>query len=306
MSWLNAEDPRCETIEGQRSPIETLIVPRARDLGSFEVRRALPSSQKQMIGPFIFFDQMGPAEFLLGRGMDVRPHPHIGLATVTYLFRGEITHKDSLGTDLPILPGEVNWMTAGRGIAHSERTPPEQRDGRGELFGIQAWVALPRRDEERDPAFSHHQKADLPLISGEGKDVRLIAGSLYGARSPVPTFSEMFYADCALEPGASLPLDAAHEERGAYVVDGTLEVAGERFEAGRLLVFHPGDRVTIRAASPARFMILGGESMDGPRYIWWNFVASSQSRIEQAKSDWKAGRFEPVPGDSEFIPLPER
>jgi redox-sensitive bicupin YhaK (pirin superfamily) len=306
MSWLNAEDPRCETIEGQRSPIETLIVPRARDLGSFEVRRALPSSQKQMIGPFIFFDQMGPAEFLLGRGMDVRPHPHIGLATVTYLFRGEITHKDSLGTDLPILPGEVNWMTAGRGIAHSERTPPEQRDGRGELFGIQAWVALPRRDEERDPAFSHHQKADLPLISGEGKDVRLIAGSLYGARSPVPTFSEMFYADCALEPGASLPLDAAHEERGAYVVDGTLEVAGERFEAGRLLVFHPGDRVTIRAASPARFMILGGEPMDGPRYIWWNFVASSQSRIDQAKSDWKAGRFEPVPDDSEFIPLPER
>jgi redox-sensitive bicupin YhaK (pirin superfamily) len=306
MSWLNAEDPKCETIEAPRSPVETLIVPRARDLGGFEVRRALPSSQKQMIGPFIFFDQMGPAEFLLGKGVDVRPHPHVGLATVTYLFRGEITHKDSLGTDLPIRPGEVNWMTAGRGIAHSERTPPSQRDGHGELFGIQAWVALPRRDEERDPAFSHHEKADLPIVSGEGKDVRLIAGSLYGASSPVPTFSEMFYADCALEAGASLPLDPAHEERGAYIVDGTLEIAGERFEAGRLLVFHPGDRVTIKAASPARFMILGGEPMDGPRYIWWNFVASSQARIEQAKADWKAGRFVPVPNDPEFIPLPEK
>jgi len=306
MSWLKAKDPKCETIEEKRSPIETVIVPRARDLGDFEVRRALPSSKTQMIGPFIFFDQMGPAEFLLGRGMDVRPHPHIGLATVTYLFRGEITHKDSLGTDLPIRPGEVNWMTAGKGIAHSERTPPDHRDGHEELFGIQAWVALPRHDEERDPAFSHHEKSALPLISGEGKDVRLIAGSLYGESSPVPTFSDMFYADCALEPGVSLPLEAEHEERGLYLVDGTLEIAGTRFEAGQLLVFHPGDKVTLRSMTPARFMLLGGEPMDGPRYIWWNFVASSKDRIEQAKADWKAGRFQPVPNDDEFIPLPDR
>jgi redox-sensitive bicupin YhaK (pirin superfamily) len=306
MSWSNALDPKCETLQEVRSPIETLILPRARDLGDFEVRRALPSTKRQMIGPFIFFDQMGPAEFLLGRGMDVRPHPHIGLATVTYLFRGEITHKDSLGTNLPIRPGEVNWMTAGRGIAHSERTPPALRDGHGQLFGIQAWVALPRHDEERDPGFSHHAKAELPLISGEGKDVRLIAGALYGQQAPVATFSEMFYADCALEPGASLPLDAAHEERGAYLVDGTVEIAGDRFEAGRLLVFHPRDQVTIRALTPARFMLLGGEPMDGPRYIWWNFVASSEARIEQAKADWQAGRFAPVPDGPEFIPLPER
>jgi redox-sensitive bicupin YhaK (pirin superfamily) len=306
MSWLSADDPKCETIEEERSPIETVIVPRARDLGDFEVRRALPSSKKQMIGPFIFFDQMGPAEFLLGRGMDVRPHPHIGLATVTYLFRGEITHKDSLGTDLPIRPGEINWMTAGKGIAHSERTPPDHRNGNEELFGIQAWVALPRHDEDHDPAFSHHEKAALPLISGDGKDVRLIAGSLYGESSPVPTFSDMFYADCALESGASLPLEAEHEERGLYLVDGTLEIAGTRFEAGQLLVFHPGDKVTLRAVAPARFMVLGGEPMDGPRYIWWNFVASSKDRIEQAKADWKAGRFQPVPNDDEFIPLPDK
>ncbi|HEX6142784.1 MAG TPA: pirin family protein [Geminicoccaceae bacterium] len=304
MSWLGADDPKCETLD-EANPIETVIVPRARDIGSFEVRRALPSAAKQMIGPFIFFDQMGPAEFLLGTGMDVRPHPHIGLATVTYLFRGEVAHKDSLGTDLPIRPGEVNWMTAGRGIAHSERTPPAQRDGSGRLFGIQAWVALPRRDEEREPAFSHHEKADLPLIAGEGKDVRLIAGSLYGERSPVATFSDMFYADCALEPGAALPLEAEHEERGAYLVDGTVEIAGDRFDAGQLLVFHPGDRVTIRALTPARFMLLGGAPMDGPRYIWWNFVASSRARIDQAKADWRAKRFAMVPGDPEFIPLPE-
>ena len=296
MSWLKAEDPKCETIEEKRSPIETVIVPRARDLGDFEVRRALPSSKKQMIGPFIFFDQMGPAEFLLGRGMDVRPHPHIGLATVTYLFRGEITHKDSLGTDLPIRPGEVNWMTAGKGIAHSERTPPDHRDGREELFGIQAWVALPRHDEERDPDFSHHEKAALPLISGEGKDVRLIAGSLYGESSPVPTFSDMFYADCALEPGAALPLEAGHEERGLYLVNGALEIAGTRFEAGQLLVFHPGDKATLRAVTPARFMLLGGEPMDGPRYIWWNFVASTEGQDRAGQSGLE-GR--PLPAGAE-------
>ena len=197
-------------------------------------------------------------------------------------------------------------MTAGQGIAHSERSPESERRGRGELFGIQAWVALPAKDEERAPDFAHHEKASLPLISGEGKDVRLIAGSLFGERSPVPTFSEMVYADCALEPGARLPFPAEHEERGLYLVDGTIEIAGDRFEPGQLLVFHPGDAVTITAQTPARFMLLGGAPMDGPRYIWWNFVSSRQERIEQAKADWQAGRFAPVPNDDEFIPLPER
>ena len=255
-----------------------------------------------MVGPFIFFDQMGPAEFLLGRGMDVRPHPHIGLATVTYLFRGR-DHAQGQ-------PRHRAADPAGRGQLDDRRQghralgahPPEHRDGREELFGIQAWVALPRHDEERDPDFSHHETAALPLISGEGKDVRLIAGSLYGESSPVPTFSDMFYADCALEPGAALPLEAEHEERGLYLVDGALEIAGTRFEAGQLLVFHPGDKVTLRAVTPARFMLLGGEPMDGPRYIWWNFVASSKDRIEQAKADWKAGRFQPVPDDDRVHP----
>ncbi len=285
--------------------IETVIVPRARDLGGFEVRRALPSARKQMVGPFIFFDQMGPAEFLLGRGIDVRPHPHIGLATVTYLFEGEIMHRDSLGSLQPIRPGEVNWMTAGSGIVHSERTAPEERERGPKLFGIQTWVALPARAEETAPAFFHHGQEVLPQISGEGKDVRLVVGSLYGERSPVEAFSDMFYADAVLTAGARLPLPAEHEERGLYVVDGKIDIAGESFEAGRLLVFRPGDEITITALSPARVMLLGGEPMDGPHYIWWNFVSSSKERIDEAKEAWRNGRFAPVRGDSEFIPLPE-
>jgi redox-sensitive bicupin YhaK (pirin superfamily) len=286
--------------------IETVIVPRARDLGGFEVRRALPSARKQMVGPFIFFDQMGPAEFLLGQGIDVRPHPHIGLATVTYLFDGEIMHRDSLGSLQPIRPGEVNWMTAGNGIVHSERTAPEERAHGPKLFGIQTWVALPAKAEETAPAFFHHGQDALPQISGEGKDVRLVVGSLYGERSPVEVFSDMFYADAVLAAGARLPLPAEHEERGLYVVDGKIDIAGESFEAGRLLVFRPGDEITITALAPARVMLLGGEPMDGPRYIWWNFVSSSKERIDEAKEAWRSGRFDPVPGDSEFIPLPDR
>ena len=304
MSWQPAPDPLCDKTACDL--IETVIVPRARDLGGFAVRRALPSVQKRMVGPFIFFDQMGPAEFIIGKGLDVRPHPHIGLATVTYLFEGEILHRDSLGTLQPIRPGDVNWMTAGSGIAHSERSPQSERAQGGHLFGIQAWVALPATAEETAPDFAHHARDALPVVAGEGKEVRLITGSLYGERSPVPTFSEMFYADARLEAGARLPLPAEHEERAVYVVGGEVEVAGDRFGEGQLLVFHPGDAITLTASGPARLLLLGGEPMDGPRHIWWNFVSSRQGRIEQAKADWRAGRFAAVPGETEFIPLPER
>ncbi|MFO1047623.1 MAG: pirin family protein [Geminicoccaceae bacterium] len=304
MSWQPAPDPLCD--KAAADLIETVIVPRARDLGGFSVRRALPAAQRQMVGPFIFFDQMGPAEFLLGSGLDVRPHPHIGLATVTYLFAGEIMHRDSLGTEQPIRPGDVNWMTAGHGIAHSERSPQSERAGGGTLFGIQAWVALPAGAEETAPTFAHHDKEALPVIAGEGKGVRLITGALYGERSPVPTFTEMFYADARLDAGAKLPLPVEHEERAVYVTDGEVEVAGDRFAAGQLLVFRPGDPITLVATQPSRILLLGGEPMDGPRHIWWNFVSSRQDRIEQAKADWRAGRFAAVPGETEFIPLPER
>lgn len=287
--------------------VDTVIVPRARDIGGFEVRRALPSRHRQMVGPFIFWDQMGPAQFAEGEGMDVRPHPHIGLATLTYLFDGEIMHRDSLGTEQPIRPGEVNWMTAGRGIVHSERTDPALRASGAPLFGIQAWVALPQRHEETEPGFAHVGTDALPVIEGEGKRVRVIAGSLWGAHSPVPTFSEMIYADAVLEAGSQLPVPAEHEERAIYVAEGTISIADDRFEGGRLLILHPGDGVMIEAVSHARVLVLGGEPMDGPRYIWWNFVSSSRDRIEAARADWKAKRFAVVPGDAEeFIPLPER
>jgi redox-sensitive bicupin YhaK (pirin superfamily) len=258
-----------------------------------------------MVGPFIFFDQMGPAEFLLGAGMDVRPHPHIGLSTVTYLFEGQIIHRDSLGTVLPIRPGELNWMTAGRGIAHSERTPPELRSVGTKLFGIQSWVALSAADEETEPGFLHYGANDLPVLEHEGKVVRVIAGSLLGASSPVRTSSPMFYADISLAAGASVPLDPVYDERAIYTVVGEVEIAGDIFGPARLLVFRPGDRITIRANTDARFMALGGEPMDGPRHIWWNFVSSRKDRLEQAKADWKMARFDTVPGDTEFIPLPE-
>ena len=286
--------------------IEHVIVPRARDIGGFEVRRALPSAAKQMVGPFIFFDQMGPAEFLLGKGMDVRPHPHIGLATVTYLFQGEIWHRDSLGTALAIKPGELNLMTAGSGIVHSERTGAEERARPHELYGIQAWAALPKSHEEGAPAFVHHGVDDLPRITGEGKRVRLIMGELYGQRSPVEFPHPSFYAEAMLAPGAVLPLDPAYDERAVYIVAGEIDIAGDTFEAGRLLIFRPGDRISILALSHARLMLLGGEPMDGPRHIWWNFVSSSRERIQQAKEDWKSKRFDTVPGDAEeFIPAPE-
>lgn len=290
--------------------LETVVVTRVRDLvDGFKVRRVLPSARRRMVGPFIFLDQMGPEILSAGRGLDVAPHPHIGLATVTYLFKGELMHRDSLGTVQPIRPGEVNWMTAGRGIAHSERTPQEMRAAGSDLFGIQSWVALPLRHEEDAPAFAHHDASALPFVEGEGKRVRLIAGSLYGARSPVETLSEMFYADAELDAGARLPVPTEQEERAVYVVKGTVALSGDgaTFEAGQLMVFKPDAEVTLEASesSNARVMLLGGEPSDGRRHIWWNFVSSSSERIEQAKEDWKAGRFAPVPDETESIPLPE-
>jgi redox-sensitive bicupin YhaK (pirin superfamily) len=284
--------------------IEQVIVPRARDLGGFEVRRALPSAQRQMVGPFIFFDQMGPAEFLTGAGIDVRPHPHIGLATVTYLFDGAIVHRDSLGSELAIRPGDVNWMTAGRGIVHSERTGADLRATGSRLFGIQSWVALPADREETDPGFAHVAAADLPVVTGDGATVRVIAGRAFGAVAPTPTLSDTLYADVALAAGASLPLDPDHEDRALYVLGGEIDIAGDRFGPMQLVVFRPGDRLTVTALADARFLILGGATLDGPRHVWWNFVSSRKERIDQAKADWLAGRFEGVPGETEFIPLP--
>lgn len=304
MSFFPGKDPvagdaySCEAIE-------RVIIPRTSDLGGFSVRRALPSAQRRMVGPFIFLDHMGPAEFRAGQGIDVRPHPHIGLATVTYLFEGEIMHRDSLGSVAPIRPGAVNWMSAGRGIAHSERTAPDHRGGGETLHGLQCWVALPAVQEEGAPDFVHHDAEVLPVESGEGKTVRVVAGTFLGRRSPVDTGWDTLFADVALAAGASLPLDAEAEERAIYLVSGEVDVAGERFAPGRLLVFKPGDRITVTAASPARIAVVGGAAMDGPRHIWWNFVSSRKERIEQAKADWKAGRFDAVPGETEFIPLPE-
>ena len=310
MSWNPALEPGCPDAAHLDS-IETLIIPRAHDLGGFEVRRALPAPKRQMVGPFIFFDQAGPAEFLTGKGVDVRPHPHIGLATVTYLFRGEFQHRDSLGSNQTILPGAVNWMVAGRGVTHSERTSIETRQGPHSLYGIQTWVALPEDREEVAPSFEHHGKGALPMIEAEGVRLRLILGRAYGEAAPASVFSETFYADVALQPGARFPLPDDHEDRGLYVLEGWISIAGQTFGPGRMMVFRPGDPITVAAGEAgARLMALGGATMGKPRYIWWNFVSSSRERIEAAKEDWRRGAwgdglFDLPPDDrGEFIPLP--
>lgn len=308
MSWNPTQNPECPLSDN--AGIETLIIPRARDLGGFEVRRALPSPKRQMVGPFIFFDQMGPAEFITDGGIDVRPHPHIGLGTVTYLYQGEFEHRDSLGTHQMIYPGEVNWMVAGRGVTHSERTSEQTRATRHKLFGIQTWIALPEESEEMAPDFEHHKEASLPLIKDTGMTARLILGNAYGETSPVTMQSETFYLDVVLEAGAQFPLPDNHEDRGIYVTEGSIEVAGDMFEAGRMMVFRPGDGISVKAGPQgARLMALGGATLNEKRYIWWNFVSSSKDRIEQAKEDWKAadwakGPFRLPPGDDkEFIPI---
>ncbi len=266
-----------------------------------------------MVGPFIFFDQFGPAEFLTGQGMDVRPHPHIGLGTVTYLLQGKIHHRDSLGTDQWIAPGAVNWMLAGQGITHSERTDGPAGDAPQSMFGLQTWLALPKDREEDAAGFVQVPKSELPELEGEGKQVRLILGRAWGAEVPLRMPSEVFYADARLAPDAALPLPDDHEDRGIYVLQGDIICAGQVYQAGRMLVFRPGDRISVKAGPQgARLMLLGGATMDGPRFIWWNFVASSRERIEAAKEawragDWQHGRFRlPAGDDSEWIPAPDR
>jgi len=259
-----------------------------------------------MVGPFIFLDEMGPARFEPGNGIDVRPHPHIGLATVTYLFEGELLHRDSLGAVQRITPGAVNWMTAGRGIVHSERTADEVRRGASVLHGMQSWIALPRAAEDAEPEFHHHPAASLPEIEAPGAHMRLIAGTAFAKHSPVRVFSDMFYLDIRLEAGAAVPLPETHEERALYPVSGDLTIDGAPLKPGQLAVLEPGSMPEILAASPARLMMLGGAPMDGPRHIWWNFVASSEERIEQAKRDWVEGRFARVPGETVWIPLPDQ
>ncbi len=311
MSWNPALDPDCPTGDAVDS-IETVIVPRARDLGDFEVRRALPAPKRQMVGPFIFFDQMGPAEFVTGQGIDIRPHPHIGLSTVTYLYKGKFHHRDSLGTDQWIEPGAVNLMTAGYGVTHSERVDDEMLKAPYDLFGIQTWIALPEELEEAPADFVHAPKDALPLMQGEGKQVRLILGNAWGERAPVKTPSEMFYADALLDAGAQIPLPDEHEDRGVYVVEGEVSIAGQTFDKGQMMVFRPGDRVSMRAGpAGARILLLGGATLNGPRHIWWNFVASSKDKIDAAKEAWRAGdwahgRFQLPPTDkNEFTPLPD-
>jgi redox-sensitive bicupin YhaK (pirin superfamily) len=292
-------------MNGALPEIEIAIVPRARDLGGFEVYRALPHSQRQMVGPFIFWDQMGPAQFAPARGMDVRPHPHIGLATVTYLFAGRIMHRDNLGNAVQITPGAMNLMTAGRGIAHSERTPDDARRDGQRLWGIQSWIALPLAHEETAPRFEHFAAADLPVVAAGGLVARVIAGSAFGVTSPVQTLSDWLYVDVELAAGAIAPLDADTEERAIYVASGAVKIGTQSFAAPQLLIFRPGVHVSIEATRAARLMYLGGTALEGPRHIWWNFVSSSRERIEHAKEDWRRGRFASVPDETEFIPLPD-
>ena len=305
MSFFPAKDPTFGDALSTDA-IAHIVVPRTVDLGGLQVRRALPSARSRMVGPFIFFDHFGPAVFGAGAGIDVRPHPHIGLATVTYLFDGEIVHRDSLGSAMPIRPGAVNWMTAGRGIVHSERTAPDHRDGSEPLHGLQLWVALPMKNEESAPGFAHTPGSDIPQARENGLTLRVIAGAMHGLRSPVATLWETVFAEFRLKAGSVLPIGSEHEERALYVISGEIEIGGERHPSQRLLVLKPGDRVDVKAFTDAHFILVGGAAMDGPRHIWWNFVSSRKDRIEAAKADWKLGRFALVPGDtSEFIPLPE-
>jgi redox-sensitive bicupin YhaK (pirin superfamily) len=287
------------------SPL-TLLKPNTRDLGGFSVRRVLPGMPHRMVGPFIFFDHMGPAAFAPGQGIDVRPHPHIGLATVTYLFEGEIVHRDSLGTVQAISPGDVNWMTAGRGIVHSERTGPEARRTGARVQGIQTWVALPKANEFAEPAFSHHAKSALPRVTAKGVELRVIAGSAFGKRSPVPVFSETLYVAAEMEAGAAFELSPEHEERSVYAVEGDISVAGTQVPQQHMAVLEHREPVEVRARTRARVMLAGGAKMDGERLIWWNFVASSRDILEEAKERWRMQRFGQVPGETEFIPLPDK
>jgi len=285
--------------------ITTIIDGRARDLGGFFVSRLLPSKAVRSVGPFVFFDHMGPATFAPGTGIDVRPHPHVGLATVTYLFEGEIVHRDNLGFVQPIRPGAINWMTAGRGIAHSERTGDAVRATGSRLHGLQLWVALPKKHEETEPAFVHHPAETLPELVLEGVLVRVLAGRAYGATSAVNALSPLFYVEAKMAKGTTLAVPREHSERAAFVVEGEIECDGERIAAPRMIVFGHGIDAALHATADAHVMLLGGDPPDGERHLWWNFVSSSRERIEQAKRDWAEGRFAQIPGETERIPLPD-
>jgi hypothetical protein len=304
MSFFPGKDPALGDVRASDA-IEQVIVPRSIDLGDFRVHRALPSAEPRMVGPFILFDHAGPAVLRAGNGVDVRPHSHIGLATVTYLFDGEVLHRDSLGTAMPIQPGAVNLMIAGRGIVQSERSGPERRASGDKLHGLQLWVALPAASEEAAPVFAHTSAADIPELNENGMMLRVILGTMHRLRSPAATSWDTLFADAHLKAGTGLPVDAEHEERAIYVLAGDIEIGGEQYGPEQLLVLRPGDPVFARAVSDAHIAVIGGAAMDGPRHIWWNFVSSRKDRIEAAKADWKAGRFDVVPGDTvEFIPLP--
>ncbi|TPJ14946.1 pirin family protein [Mesorhizobium sp. B2-7-3] len=305
MSFFPGKDPEAGDAFAS-DQIELMVIPNAKDIGGFEVRRALPTAKRRLVGPFIFFDRMGPAIMRAGQALDVRPHPHIGLSTVTYLFDGKIRHRDSLGTEMVIQPGDVNLMTAGRGIVHSERTPQELRGAPMSISGLQTWLALPDGKEEVAPVFENTAALRLPEIDAEGVSGRVVIGDFQGLRSPVRADSETLYADLRLAPGASVKIPADAEERAIYTLEGEVSISGDVFPAERLLVFRPGDEIVISSSTGAHFMLFGGASLGSKRYIWWNFVSSSKERIEQAKQEWKTGRFDIVPGDEkEFIPLPE-
>ncbi|AUX44673.1 pirin [Sorangium cellulosum] len=304
MSRYPDHEPAC--VDSPAGAIELVIDARARDLGGFAVRRVLPSSRRRLVGPFVFFDHMGPASFAAGEGISVRPHPHIGLATLTYLFEGEILHRDSLGTAQRIRPGDVNWMVAGGGIVHSERGDPARMAEETRLHGVQCWIALPVAHEEDAPRFEHHPAATIPVVTRPGASLRVIAGEAYGARSPVGVLSPTLYVHAELDPGAALPLPDGHTSCAAYVIEGSIGCDGQRFVEGTMLVFRAGAPAVLHASSRSHVMLLGGAPLDGERHVVWNFVSSSRERIERAKQDWKEGRFPKVPGDEiEFIPFPD-
>ncbi|WP_141736166.1 pirin family protein [Oligoflexus tunisiensis] len=305
MSWMPSREPQCHSLSADDG-LDMVIQPRARDLSGLAVARLLPAIERKMVGPFIFFDHMLAQEFAPGQGIDVRPHPHIALATVTYLFEGELVHRDSLGTEQVIRPGAINWMTAGRGIVHSERTDSQKRQGGERFHGIQVWVALPLEHEETEPFFHHHAQKELPVVEGPGYTARVLIGGAFGQTSPVRIFSPMFYVDVEAQAGSSVELPHDYEERALYLVSGSVRYGNQLFEQPQLGIFKKDHSIRLHIQSDARFILLGGAPLDGPRFIWWNFISSSKDRIEQAKLDWKEGRFPKVPTDSvEFIPLPD-
>ena len=304
MSWM----PGANADQDLNCPdeIEMTIIPRTGDIGEFEVMRALPFRDKRMVGPFIFWDQMGPGEFLTGKGIDVRPHPHIGLSTVTYLFDGSLDHKDSLGTSSRILPGEINLMSAGKGIVHSERTGMDVRKTPSNLFGIQSWLAQPKSLEEGDPVFKNYKDEDLPHIDDNGVKAKIIMGNMHGLTSPVKTDWETLYTEIFLEEGTRFEIPSEIEERAIYTLYGEIEISGTVYAPNQMMILKPGNQTIIKANSNVHMMVLGGAAMDGPRHIWWNFVASDKDKIKQAQEDWKNKKFPVVPKDSEeYIPLPD-